>query len=136
MTREKSGTHFQSSWPLLKKVLLENIGEKKKVERTDHAKKQMVKRNINVEDVIEVIKFWAIDEMYDKFTYPYGKDTAYKNQDPVFSLTGQDSRGRKLTIAFALKRKGRKLDFKVVTTYFEDELRKNRHKANLDHESF
>lgn len=122
-------------WPLLKQHLVTQMGLNE-VFPSSHAEGQMKERHIILSDIHEIVRFWNIDEMYDRLKYPYGKETAFTNKDPVFSITGQDARGRKLTIAFALKKNGRALWFKIVTAFFEHELRKNRHQANLDHNSF
>lgn len=129
----KQGTAHQQLWPLIKQHLIERM-ELNEVMPTTHAEEQMSERNISFGDVQDITHFWNIDEMYEPYKYPHGK-RPFKNPDPVFSITGQDSRGRKLTIAFATKKERRELLFAIVTAFFEDELRKNRHQSNLDDKS-
>lgn len=125
---------FQSQWPLIKNYLVAKI-KLNEVEPTKHAREQMTERDIELAAVYDIARFWNIDEMYQPEEYPYGK-IAFKNPDPVFSITGQDARGRKLTIAFALKKKSRELSFMIVTAFFESERKKNRHQLYLDNNSF
>ena len=129
----KNGTAFQEQWPLIKRYLLEQM-ELNEVIPSRHAESQMMKRSISMADIKEIVRFWSVDEMYDRYKYPYG-ETAFKNPNPVFSITGQDAYGRKLTIAFALKKQRRILWFGIVTTFLEDELRRNRHETYLDNDT-
>ena len=129
------GKAFQSQWPLIKHHLMAKL-ELNEVEPTKHAQRQMTKRGIELSSIQDIVQFWSIDEMYEPYSYPYGDEIAYKNPDPVFSITGQDARARKLTIAFALKKKCREIRFNIVTAFFEEERRMNRHQSNLDNNSF
>ena len=127
------GKAFQHGWPLLKSILLDRLAQDE-VEPSTHAQEQMHHRHVEWVDVLDIVRFWSIDEMFEARQYPYGK-TPFTNVDPVFSITGQNSRGKKLTIAFATQRRDEEFQFKVITVFFEDEIHGNRHQSNLDNDS-
>lgn len=125
-----NGTAFHLQWPMLKQYLLQKM-ELKEVEPSSHAKSRMAERRIERADILDIVRFWSIDEMHEPYKYPYGEH-AGENRDPVFSITGQDSVGRNLTTAFALKKHNRELWFEIVTVFAEDEHKRNRHQSRLD----
>lgn len=130
---KSDGTAFQSQWPAIKGHLKDKlfIGE---VEPTTHAFRRMNERNIGLAEITDIVRFWCIDEMYAPHQYPYGEH-ARQNPEPVFSITGHDARGRKLTVVFALKKKKRDLWFEIVTVFSEDEHQRNRHRVVFDKKS-
>ena len=85
----------------------------KKVKRSKHAKEQMLDRDISWLDVIQVSKEMP-EEFYLPLTYPPDND----NPDPVFTITGRDTKGRKLSIAIAVihtNNKKPEVNYRLVT---------------------
>ena len=76
-------------------------GMDKSVQRSKHAKEQMKNpdRDISWDDVVKVSK-----EMPEEFFLPDTYPPEFNNPDPVFSITGRDAKGRKITIAIAVNR--------------------------------
>ena len=106
-----------------------SFGMDRSVRRTKHAKEQMNDRNITWDDVIKVSR-----NMPEEFYLPHMYPPDYDNEDHVFSITGRDTKGRKINVAIAAihstNRFGKPVvDFRVVTVMLV--LKNSRHNKTI-----
>lgn len=112
-TNLNQGRSYEEVWEDLQHALLQHLNLQR-ISRSTHAVLQMTVRKIDWADIQYVVENNLPDEMYKPYEYPYG-EAPFSNSDPVFSITGQDRRGRFLTVAVVICMRHRRLHFGIIT---------------------
>ncbi|KPV43044.1 hypothetical protein AN477_14520 [Alicyclobacillus ferrooxydans] len=107
------GRSFEEVWEDLQQALVRHLGLGY-ISRSKHAVLQMTARNIDFADIQYVVENNLPDEMYRPNEYPYGEQP-FSNLDPVFSITGQDKKGRWITVAVVVRIRYGRLHFGIIT---------------------
>ncbi|MCF8568430.1 DUF4258 domain-containing protein [Alicyclobacillus tolerans] len=107
------GKSFEELWEDLQQVLVQHL-RLQYASRSKHAAIQMAERKIDHTDIQYVVKNNLPDEMYKPYEYPYGEHP-FSNLDPVFSITGQDKRGRWITVVVVVRIRRDRLHFGIIT---------------------